>query len=186
LLAPEVRSALVEGLETRLKEADVTMTSPMTAATTAVKLRKPELLYAVRELELPKRRRRRIIPLIPPILQVEPPRDIEPWVSTPEIPERTPQYEVPTVPMSTTPTTADVPPPPTYTPVTVPKISEVPAVDVPTVPTYDTPTYDTYPTPQPEPLPPGWWRLLPPDAVASGSEGAYKVQAGKKQILALA
>ncbi len=79
------------------------------------------------------------------------------------------------------PTTSEVPTP-TYTPVppvTVSKISEVPTVDVQPVPTYN-------PVPQPKPLPPGWWRLLPPWEVAGGSEGAYRVQEGKRQILALA
>ena len=79
------------------------------------------------------------------------------------------------------PPVVDVTFPPTYMPVTVPKISEVPTVDVPTVP-----TYETSPVPQPTPLPRRWWRLLPPWKVTDGSEGAYKVHAGKRQILALA
>jgi hypothetical protein len=179
-----MRSALVEGLEIRQRGADAALTKTRTAETAAVRLRKPELLYAVSasEEEAPKRRKL-IIPPMPPILQAETPTQYaKPPTYTPEPLGDILKYNPPAYLTTTaTPTTADVPSPPAYTPVAVPKISEVPAVDVPTVPT----SY-TYPTPQPSPLPPGWWRLLPPDAVADGSKGAYEVQAGKKQILALA
>jgi polyhydroxyalkanoate synthesis regulator phasin len=185
LLMPEIRSALVEGMETRqrLKEADVALTSPMTSAAAAVRLRKPELLYAVstREVEKPKRRRL-IIPLMPPIMQAETPQYTEPWTKTPESFGDVLKYNLPLLTPLTTPPTADVPPTPTYTPISVPQISEVPTVDVPTMP-----TYDAYPMPQPEPLPSGWWRFLPPSMFTEGAkEGAYNVQSGKKQILALA
>jgi len=184
LLTSEVRSALVEGLETRqrLKEADATLMAPMTATATAVQLRKPELLYAVRELELPERRRRTVIPLIHvPTTEVQKLEFPFPGTDTPNIPARTPQYKTPLLTTTTTPTTSEVVTP-TYTPITVPKISEVPTLDVPTVP-----TYDTYPMPQPEPLPSGWWRRLPPSLFTEDSkEGAYRVQAGKRQILVLA
>jgi hypothetical protein len=183
VLTPEVRGALIEGLEARqrLRETDTTLTAPMTAVAAATQLKKPALLYAVREFETPETRRRLIIPLLhvpTEIQQIEPP----PIIAYPSnTPERTPQYETPLLTTTTPPPTYTVTTP-TYTPVssiTVPKISEVPTMDVPTVPTPDT-------VPVPPPLPPMWWRLLPPDAVAGGSEGAYRVQEGKKQILALA
>jgi hypothetical protein len=162
---PEVQNALVHAL----KPGDALLKSP-------------RVVQLLLRKEPPEEERRTAIPTAPPILQAEPPRDIKPWVSTPETPERVSQYEPTPVPTSTTLTTADVPPPPTYTPVTVPKISEVPTPDIRPVP-----TYDTYPAPQPEPLPPGWWRLLPPSLFTEDSkEGAYKVQAGKRQVLLLA
>jgi hypothetical protein len=115
------------------------------------------------------------------------------------------------MPTFVAPPVVDVTFPPTYMPVTVPKISEVPTTvpkisevpttvpkisevpttvpkisEVPTVDVLTVPTYDKHPTLQPTSLPPGWWRLLPPWEVAGGGEGAYNVQAGKRQILALA
>jgi hypothetical protein len=41
-------------------------------------------------------------------------------------------------------------------------------------------------TPPPESLPPGWWWLIPPNMSTEDKEGAYNVQEGKRQILALA
>jgi polyhydroxyalkanoate synthesis regulator phasin len=184
LLTPEVRSALVEGLETRqrLKEANVALTSPMTSATAAVQLKKPMLLYALtaREVETPKRRRLVILPM-PQILQAKtPPQYVKQPTYTPES-----FGDILTPPLLTQPTQPttpqiNVPPPPTYTPVTVPQISEVPTPDIRPVPTYDTP-------PMPQPLPLGWWRLLPPSLFTEDAkEDAYEVQFGKRQILALA
>jgi len=172
-LTPEIRQALEWTQEAgrRLAELDALLKSP----------RAVQLLL---RREPPEEERRTTIPPTLPTMQTETPHPAPPFprTDTPKIPERATQYEPTPVPTSTTPTMADVPPPPTYTPVTVPKISEVPTVDVPTVP-----TYDTYPTPQPSPLPPGWWRLLPPSLFTEDSkEGAYKVQAGKRQVLLLA
>jgi hypothetical protein len=217
-LTPEVRSALVEGLETRqrLKESDATLIGATTAVAAAAQLKKPELLYAVREFETPETRRRRIIPpLHMPTLQVESPFTVKPPYEIPKSPEYEPKYNLPSLTTTTPPPMAEVPPPPTYTPVptvsiydvptygvpptstytyevppmltytpvpptTVPQISEVPLLEVPTVPTPDT-------VPEPQPLPPGWWRLLPPGMFAEDAkEGAYRVQEGKRQILALA
>jgi hypothetical protein len=115
----------------------------------------------------------------PLTLQVEPPQYAKPWIYVLKTPERTSQYEPISVSTtSTTPTMATIPSPPTYTSTTVPKISEVSAVDVPTVPTYET---------TPTPLPPRWWRIIPPSVfIEDAKEGAYKVQAGKRQILLLA
>jgi hypothetical protein len=153
----------------------------MTAVAAATQLKKPTQLYAVstREVETPKRRRRIIPPPMHIPTEIQEPAQTFPIPDTLKTTKYTPQYEPVSFTTTTPPPTAEVPTPPAYTPVTVPKISEVPTVDVPTVPPYDV-------TPVPQPLPPGWWRFLPPDAFAGGSEGAYKVQSGKKQILALA
>jgi len=206
VLTPEVRSALLEGLEERqrLGESDATLTSPMTAVAAATRLRKPTVLYVVRELELepPEKRRRPIIPVVPQI-PTETPHLAPPSVTPDTLrTEGVPEYNPPLLATTTPPPTADVPPPPTYTP-TVPQISEVPPLYVPTtpppgevpnVPPLYVPTTpppgevpNVPPPEEPPRLPPGWWRLLPPDAVMNDSrEGAYKVQAGKRQILVLA
>ena len=176
-LTPEIQQVFAWAQEVgrRLAELDAMLKTPR-----AVQLLKEE----------PPEKRRGLI-VTPSLGRPEtsvpsPPFPISITLKMPEFPW---QYEVPTVPTSTPTPAADVPPSPTYTPVppysptpiSTPQISEVPTVDVQPVP-----TYDTGPMPQPEPLPPGWWRLIPPDAVAGGREGAYKVQTGKKQILALA
>jgi polyhydroxyalkanoate synthesis regulator phasin len=182
VLTPEVRSALIETLETRQrpKETGATTTAPMTTVAAATQLRKPELLYTVtvKEFETPETRQRLIIPLshIPTEIPELAPKF--PIPDTSGTPKYTPQYESPPLTTTTTLPTYTVTTP-TYPPITVPKISEIPTVGVQPAPTPDT-------VPQPTPLPPGWWRLLPPDSVAEGNEGAYKVQEGKKQVLALA
>jgi hypothetical protein len=191
ILTPEVRGALIEGLETRQKlgEAEALpgiMLTPevrqILAQAQEVRRRLAEIDAALKLLlrrKQPKKERRPAIPLMPPILQTEPPQYVEPSTNALEPFGDISKYNPPLLTTATPPPTYTVTTP-TYTPATVPKISEVPTVDVPTVPTPDT-------VPVPPPLPPGWWRLLPPDAVAENSrEGAYKVQTGKKQILALA
>jgi len=195
VLTPEVRSSLVRALEVRANAIPEAALAPeirhalrqaqefgRRLAELDALLKSPRVVQLLLRKEPPEEERRTAIPLMRPTLQAEtPPQYTEPPTYTPKTPEYVLQYEPTPVPTSTTPTTAEVATP-TYTPVTVPKISEVPAVDVPTVP-----TYETTPVPQPEPLPPGWWRLLPPSLFTEDAkEGAYKVQAGKRQILALA
>jgi polyhydroxyalkanoate synthesis regulator phasin len=155
---------------------------------TAAQLEKPKLLYtALEELETtkitPKRRRRIILPVPSPLETETPPQYDEPLVRTPMISERVPRYKTTLVSTFTTPTTANVPSPSTYPPVTVPRISEVPTVGVPPAP-----INEKSPTPRQTRLPFGWWSFLPPWKVADdrAGEGAYKVQEGKRQILALA
>jgi hypothetical protein len=203
VLTPEVRRALVQALEVRAREADATADLaklPETALTpelrqtiaqmqeTGRKLAKideqlkPPRLQLLRR-EPPEKERKPAVPILQIPTETPRPTPTFPKADTLKTPERILQYEVPTVSTSTTPSTADVPFPPTYTPVTVPKIGEVPTVDVPTVP-----TYETAPEPRPTPLPPGWWRLLPPSLFSAdrAGEGAYRVQEGKRQILLLA
>jgi hypothetical protein len=184
LVTPEARSALVQALRTRAREADTTtdLTAPMTTAATAIKLKKPTTLYTItaREVEKPETRRR-IIPLSLLMLQTETPQYAEPPTRTPEPFGDILKYSPPLLTTTATPTAANVPSPLTYPPVTVPKIGEVPTADVPTVPSREAP-------PPAESLPRRWWRLLPPHIFFSDrtGEGAYRVQEGKKQILALA
>ena len=60
----------------------------------------------------------------------------------------------------------------------------VPTLDMVWVPT---PTVKPIPAPEPAPLPPWWWRFVPPDLFGvGGRQGAYRVQSGRKQVLALA
>jgi hypothetical protein len=192
---PEVQNALVHALKPRAEAVPEIAPAPeirqaiewaqeagRRLAELGEIINSPRIVQLLMRKELPKEERRTAIPLMPPIMQAEPPRDIKPWSSVLKTSEDEPKYNPPLLTQPTTPTTADVPPPPTYTPVTVPQISEVPTPDIRPVP-----TYDTYPTPQPEPLPLGWWRLLPPSLFTEDSkEGAYKVQFGKRQVLLLA
>ena len=122
-------------------------------------------------------------PIVPPMADVPPPPTYTPTV--PQISE-VPPLDVPTVP------TYDVTPPSTYTSVPTYKTTPVNTNWV-NVPPLDVPTSEAPPpkelpdVPPPTPLPPGWWRLLPPSMFAEDNkEGAYKVQTGKKQILLLA
>jgi hypothetical protein len=165
-----------------------------------VQLEKPKPLYKVlEEVEVPKRRRRRrriILPFLPSLEPEIPPQDTRTWILIPKLPEDIPKYIPPFLTTTITPLAADVPPSPTYTPLAVPQLTtyDVPTYYVPTVSTSDVPTYyvptePAYYVPT-EPLPYGWWRFLPPgiffgDRTGTG-DGAYKVQEGKKQILALA
>jgi hypothetical protein len=197
VLTPETRIGLVQALRARAKTVPETALMPEIrqllewAQETGLKpteisklLKTPHGVQLLLRREPSRKERRPIIPLKPPVLQTEtPPQYDEPLVRTPMIPERIPRYKTTLVSTFTTPTTVNVPSPPTYTPVTVPKISEIPTVDVPTVP-----TYEKSPTPRQTRLPSGWWRFLPPWKIADdrASGGAYKVQEGKRQILALA
>ena len=165
-----------------------------------VQLEKPKPLYKVlEEVEVPKRRRRRrriILPFLPSLEPEIPPQDTRTWIRIPELPEDIPKHIPPFLTTTVTPLAVDVPPSPTYTPLAVPQLTtyDVPTYYVPTVSTSDVPTYyvptePAYYVPT-EPLPYGWWRFLPPgiffgDRTGTG-DGAYKVQEGKKQILALA
>jgi hypothetical protein len=132
--------------------------------------------------EPPDRERRPAIPILP-ISQVETPPTVKPPYETPEISGYEFQYEPVDQPTAAPPpTTYEVPTLSAYMPPTMPKISEVPTPNI-----QPTPTYETTPVPQPTPLPPMWWRLIPPSMFTEDSkEGAYKVQAGKKQVLLLA
>jgi hypothetical protein len=154
----------------------------------AAQLEKPKLSYtALEELETtkitPKRRRRIILPVPSPLETETPPQYDKPLVYTLMISERIPRYKTTLVSTFTTPTTANVPSPSTYPPVTVPRINEVPTVGV-----SPAPINEKSPTPRQTRLPFGWWRFLPPWKVADdrAGGGAYKVQEGKRQILALA
>jgi hypothetical protein len=172
ILMPEIKQSLewAQGVGRKLVEIGELLKSPH------------GVLQLLRK-ETPKEEERRPFVAKPPMLQTEtPPQYAKPPTYTPELFGDILKYNPPLLTRTTTPTTVDVPPPPTYTPATVPKISEVPTVDIPTVP-----TYETTPMPRPEPLPRGWWRLLPPHIFMHGrDEGAYKVQFGKRQVLLLA
>jgi hypothetical protein len=147
-------------------------------------LKTPHRVQPLLRRELLRKERRPIIPLKPPVLQTEmPPQYDKPLVLTPELFGDIPRYSSPLLTTTTTPTTANVPSPSTYPPVTVPRISEVPTVGVPPAP-----INEKSPTPRQTRLPFGWWRFLPPWKVADdrAGGGAYKVQEGKRQILALA
>jgi len=147
----------------------------------AIRLRKPSPLHAVGELEVPKTKQRLII--VPPLKVPTEMQEVAmplPMTSTLKM-ENVSQYKTPSLTATTTPTTSEVATP-TYAHITVSKISDDLWRDVPTVP-----VYDTVPAPLPMPLPPMWWRLLPPGSIAGdGREGAYKMQFGRKQVLALA
>jgi len=192
VLAPEVRSALVQALEVRAEAIpEYALTPEIRQVLREMQLIRQKLaeinellktpqgvMQLVRE-ELPERKQRFVIPTVLLTLQAETPQYVKPWTRTLKTPEDEPKYSPPLLTTATTPTAVTIPSPPTYTPVTVPKISEVPTVDVPSVPTYDTGVYKR--------LPSGWWRLLPPSMfVEDAREGAYRVQEGKRQILALA
>ena len=133
----------------------------------------------------PPNRERKIIPTLP-ALQIEPPSTVKPPYEIPKSPEDEPKYNPPPLTTATPPPTADVPPPPAYTPVPT---YEMPPVYTPRggVPQPDVPKVPLLEGPPPTPLPPGWWRLLPPSMFTEDTkEGAYRVQEGKKQILLLA
>jgi hypothetical protein len=127
-----------------------------------------------------EKERRPAIPILP-TSHVEPPQYAKPPTYTPIIPEIDLKHSPSLLTTTATPTAANVPSPLTYPPVAVPKIGEVSTADVPTVPSREAP-------PPAESLPRRWWRLLPPHTFFSDrtGEGAYRVQEGKKQILALA
>lgn len=146
----------------------------------------------MREEDAPPRRRQKyiVIPLLVKTeLSTQHPQLPKPTTLNPL--EHTLRYKVPTVPTSAVTPTADVPSPPTFTPVGVPQLTtyevppqttyEVPTVHTTDVPTYNVPTYQpvavpkisevptydvltvpTYYDGRYEPLPHGWWRLLPP------------------------
>jgi exonuclease VII small subunit len=175
-LAPEIRQALIQAQLVRQKLAEI---SELLKSPRAVQLLKeePRLKKRRRLIAVPSLVRPETTTLIPPI----PKSDI------PKTPEGDLKYNPPLLTTTTPTPTVDVPPTPTYTPL-VPQFT---TYDVPTVPTYTSPTYTTT-TPTydryPRRLPYGWWRFLPPHMFADRrtGEGAYKVQEGKKQILALA
>jgi hypothetical protein len=91
----------------------------------------------------------------------------------PVVPEAA-QYQIPT---------------PTHKPARI-YVGDTPYVAVHPIPILDitwVPTPTVGPISVPEPLPPWWWRLFPPDAFAGGGrQGAYRVQSGRRQLLALA
>ncbi|MFZ8811211.1 MAG: hypothetical protein ACO2PN_24285, partial [Pyrobaculum sp.] len=190
---PAVRSALEYALKPRAETITETALTPELRQTLAWAqevgrklitlselVKPPRALQLLKEEPTLKERRRRVVPILP-ALQIEPPQGTRPWIRTPEMPERISQYEPMLVPTSITPPMTYVPPMPTYTPLGVPRLT---TYDIPTVPTPDVPTYDRYT----RRLPYGWWLHLPPHIFFAdrAGEGAYKVQEGKKQILALA
>jgi len=143
-------------------------------------------LYTVsaREVELQKRRRR-VVPPKPRVLWAEESliKYVEPRTTLPRVPEINLKHP-PLLATTATPNPLTVTAP-TYATFTVPKIRRTPTYRVPTASTYST----TPPPRRPPPrrLPSGWWHLLPPRIFADRTGGgAYKVQGGKRQILALA
>jgi len=197
VLTPETRIGLVQALRARAKTVPETALMPEIrqllewAQETGLKpteisklLKTPHGVQLLLRREPSRKKRRPIIPLKPPVLQTEtPPQYDKPWADTPKLFGDIPMYSSPLLTSTTTPTTANVPSPSTYPPVTVPRISEVPTVGVPPAP-----INEKSPTPRQTRLPFGWWRFLPPWKVADdrADGGAYKVQEGKRQILALA
>jgi hypothetical protein len=196
VLTPETRIGLVQALRARAEAVPEATLTPELRQTLARAQGVGQRLTEIGKLlktsqgvvqllkkEIPQRKRRLVIPTVPQIpTEISEPVPPFPKPDILKTPESDLKYSPLLLTTTVTPTTSEVPTP-TYTPappVTVSKISEVPVVDVPTVPTYT-------PASQPKPLPSGWWRHIPPSMfVEDAREGAYRVQEGKRQILALA